>query len=52
MYHERLRKGYHIIDEYVTKQYIEEIMEELGIYIGYNKPFDYPEILEKYQKNC
>ena len=50
MYHERLRKGYHIIDEYVTKQYIEEIIEELGIYIGYNKPFDYPEILEKYQK--
>lgn len=50
MYHERLRKGYHIIDEYVTKQYIEEIIEELGIDIGYNKPFDYPEILEKYQK--
>ena len=50
MYHERLRKGYHIIDEYVTKQYIKEIAEELGIDIGYNKPFDYPEILEKYQK--
>lgn len=50
MYHERLRKGYHIIDEYVTKQYIEEIKEELGIDIGYNKPFEYPEILEKYQK--
>ncbi len=50
MYHERLRKGYHIIDEYVTKQYIEEIIEELGIDIGYNKPFEYPEILEKYQK--
>lgn len=50
MYHERLRKGYHIIDEYVTKQYIKEIIEELGINIGYNKPFEYPEILEKYQK--
>lgn len=50
MYHERLRKGYHIIDEYVTKQYIEEIIEELGIDIGYNKPFEYPEILEKYRK--
>lgn len=50
MYHERLRKGYHIIDEYVTKQYIEEIIEELGIDIGYNKPFEYSEILEKYQK--
>ena len=50
MYHKRLRKGYHIIDEYVTKQYIEEIIEELGIDIGYSKPFEYPEILEKYQK--
>lgn len=50
MYHERLRKGYHIIDEYVTKQYVDEIIEELGIDIGYNKPFEYPEILEKYQR--
>ena len=50
MYHKRLRKGYHIIDEYFTKQYIEEIIEELGIDIGYSKPFEYPEILEKYQK--
>ena len=50
MYHKRLRKGYHIIDEYVTKQYIEEIIEELGIDIGYSKPFEYPEIVEKYQK--
>ena len=50
MYHERLRKGYHIIDEYVTKQYIGEIIEELGIDIGYNNPFEYPEISAKYQK--
>lgn len=50
MYHERLRKGYHIIDEYVTKQYVDEIVEELGIDIGYNNPFEYPEILEKYQR--
>ncbi len=50
MYHERLRKGYHIIDEYVTKQYIEEIKDELRMDIGYNNPFEYPEILEKYQK--
>lgn len=50
MYHKRLRKGYHIIDEYVTKQYVDEIIEELGIDIGYNKPFEYPEILEKYEK--
>mgnify|MGYP003275754989 CR=1 FL=1 len=50
MYHERLRKGYHIIDEYVTKQYVDEIVEELGIDIGYNNPFEYPKILEKYQR--
>lgn len=49
MYNERLRKGYHIIDDYVTKQYTDEIIEELGIDIGYDKPFKYPEIFEKYQ---
>ena len=50
MYHERLKKGYHIIDEYVTNQYIDEIIDELGLDIGYNKPFEYPEIVEEYQK--
>ena len=50
MYHERLQKGYHIIDEYVRKQYIKEIIEELGIDIKYEKFSDFPEILEKYQK--
>lgn len=50
MYHERLKKGYHIIDEYATNQYIDEIIDELGLNIGYNKPFKYPEIVEKYQK--
>lgn len=49
MYNERLRKGYHIIDDYVTKQYTDEIIEELGIDIGYDKPFEYSEIFEKYQ---
>ena len=49
MYHDRLRKGYHIIDEYVTKQYIKEIIKELGIDIGYDEPLEYPEILKKYQ---
>lgn len=49
MYNKRLRKGYHIIDDYVTKQYTDEIIEELGIDIGYDKPFEYPEIFEKYQ---
>ena len=50
MYHERLKNGYHIIDEYVTNQYIDEIIDELGLDIGYNKPFEYSEIVEKYQK--
>lgn len=49
MYHNRLRKGYHIIDEYVTKQYTKEIIEELGIDIGYDEPLEYPEIFKKYQ---
>lgn len=50
MYHDRLKRGYHIIDEYVTNQYIDNIIEEVGIDIGFNNPFDYPEIVEKYQE--
>lgn len=50
MYHARLKKGYHIINELVSKQYAEEIRAELDIDIGYNSPFDYPQIVEKYQE--
>ena len=50
MYHERLRRGYHIIDEYVSEQYIKEIIKELRIDIGYNNPLEYPEILGKYKE--
>lgn len=50
MYHDRLRRGYHIIDEYVTKQYLDGIIEEIGIDIGFNTPFDYPEVVEKYEE--
>lgn len=50
MYHNRLKKGYHIIDEYIKKQYIDEIIKELGIHIGYENPFEFPEIVEKYQE--
>ena len=50
MYHSRLKKGYHIIDEFVSKQYVDEIKKELNMDIGYNNPFDYPKIVEKYQE--
>lgn len=48
MYDERLRKGYHIVDEYVSKQYIDKITKSLGINIGYDNPFEFQEIVEKY----
>lgn len=48
MYDERLRKGYHIIDEYVSKQYIDKITKSLGINIGYDNPFEFQKIVEKY----
>lgn len=48
MYDERLRKGYHIIDEYVSKQYIDKVTKSLGINIGYDNPFEFQEIVEKY----
>lgn len=50
MYHSRLKKGYHIIDEFVSKQYVDEIKKELNMDIGYNNPFDYPKIVEEYQE--
>lgn len=50
MYHNRLKKGYHIIDEYVQSQYVDEIVKNLGIDIGYDKPFDFPEIVNKYEE--
>ena len=50
MYHNRLKKGYHIIDEYVQSQYVDEIVKNLGIDIAYNKPFDFPEIVNKYEE--
>ena len=50
MYHNRLKKGYHIIDEYVQNQYVDEIVKTLGIDIGYDKPFDFPEIVKKYEE--
>lgn len=50
MYHNRLKKGYHIIDDYVQSQYVDEIVKNLGIDIGYDKPFDFPEIVNKYEE--
>lgn len=50
MYHDRLKKGYYIIDEYVKEKYIKEIAKDLNIELGYNNPFDFAEIEEAYKK--
>lgn len=49
MYNERLRKGYHIIDDYVKKQYADKIRKELEIGSKYDNPFENPKIFEKYK---
>ena len=36
-------------ETYVANQYVKEIIEQLGINIEYNSPFDYPEIVKMYQ---
>lgn len=50
MYSERLRTGYRIIDEYVTKKYCEEIASKLGITLGYENPLSNPVIKKEYDK--
>ncbi|KJZ84424.1 hypothetical protein ClosIBUN13A_CONTIG146g02241 [Clostridium sp. IBUN13A] len=52
MYFSRLSHGFHIIDEYVQREYENEIVEELGIRneIGFNDPLNYKEVKEKYIK--
>ena len=50
MYHDRLKKGYHIIDDYVKEKYIREIADELGIDIGYDDVDEFPEIIYRYQE--
>ena len=49
IYHKRLNKGYHIIDEYVAKKYISAIAQELNINIKYvQNPLDNPDIAKRY----
>lgn len=48
MYSDRLRTGYRIIDEYVTKKYCEEIAAELNIKLGYDNPLSIPAIKHEY----
>ena len=49
MYSERLRKGYHIIDEYVMKEYKQEIKKKLGIECKYYEINNQPQIAKEYK---
>ena len=49
MYSDALKKGYHIIDEYVQKKYLAEISSLLGIDVGFDNPLNYPVIKENYE---
>lgn len=50
MFHKSLKKGYKIIDEYISKKYIDEIINQLGMekIVGYNDPFDYDNVKTEY----
>ncbi len=48
MYSDRLKKGYHIIDEYIKEQYLREVVNELDLDIGYNNPLDFPGVKQAY----
>ena len=50
MYHNRLKQGYHIIDEYVTEMYTKEIAQQLNIEVGYKDPLSFIEIRTRYKK--
>lgn len=50
MYSDRLRKGYRIIDEYITTEYGKAIAKQLGINYGYEDPLSFPRIREKYDQ--
>lgn len=50
MYSKYLKKGYKIIDEYVSRSYCKEIAQELGINYGYDDPMSYPKINLAYHK--
>ena len=51
MYSERLKKGYTIIDEYISDSYCRKIAKELGIQCNFSdNPLDYPKVKEEYEK--
>lgn len=50
MYHVKLKKGYHVIDEYIKDQYCKEIASSLGIDVGYDNPLNFDEIKKAYLK--
>ena len=50
MYSSRLKRGYHIIDEYRKNEYGKQIAKELHIQIQYQKYFDNIHILRKYEQ--
>ena len=50
MYSSRLRRGYHIIDEYVQREYKREIKKALGIRCQDWEMDDYPQITEDYKR--
>lgn len=50
MYCTRISKGYHIIDEYVSDQYLKEIAMDLRIAIGFgDRPLNHSEIAQVYK---
>lgn len=50
MYSDRLRKGYRIIDEYISAEYGKAIAKQLGINCGYEDPLTFPGIRERYNQ--
>lgn len=50
MYSPRLKTGYRIIDEYVTRAHCRAIAAELGIRCGRKDPLSFPEIREAYDR--
>ena len=51
MYSDRLSKGYHIIDEFISKKYLSEIANRLGLRLNYyDNPRNYPNVVTEYHK--
>lgn len=50
MYHNKLSKGYKIIDEYVKEKYVNEIAESMGIEGYINDLYDNKSVMSKYHE--